>query len=262
MFDGGAFGIGRVDFGDPAVAVRLVRLGGQVVTRIELFIGIAPFAADAVARQTVGFVITAGGTEVAVEVFFAGQVGAPKRLARTAVVHRALRAHALGVGVRLHQRVTGCGAVHRHLGFMGDAAVVRAVLHHLIGAAVHRDLHDRHALKVLQKHHLVRVLRRAVRGGGKVDLGVHVFRVHGDQFLAIDKERLHPVRILTEHLVRHGGRNAGFGVIGPVSFGPERIAPAHQRFPFVAVGHVDVEVGRDVDRLETEATMGRSLRAA
>ncbi len=83
----------RVDFDDIAVAVRLVRMLGDIEALVRHGPAITPvLRADAVAGEAFGqgdrllVLNLLGRREVAVEVLFAGQIGAPGRAAVAAVV--------------------------------------------------------------------------------------------------------------------------------------------------------------------------------
>ncbi len=211
VLDRRRFRIERVDLCHPAVAVRLVGLFGQVEALVEFFIGVAAFAADTVAHFAFRGLAFGCRAEIAVEVFFAGQIGAPERLAGAAIVHGALRRAAFRIGVGPDQIGARGRAVHGHRRLMRDAAVIGAVEHHGIAIATVSDFQHRHALHVFEEFHLVRIAGHAFRFCRQVDLRVHIFGIDGkDCPVAIDKG-LHAVRVLTEHPVRHLDRHARFG---------------------------------------------------
>ena len=210
------------------MAVWLVGFFRQIIPLVELFIGVATFAADAIANVPFAFGHCTGGTEVTVKVLFAGQIGAPKGLSCSTVVHGALHPASLWVGIGLNQWMTGQRTRQNHFRLMGDPAIIGAVFDHLIAVVTPRDFHDSDALEVLQQHHLLGRLRHALRGCRQVDLRVHIFRVHSNDLAAIDFKELHTVRVFAKDLVGHLCRHTGFGRIGPFGLGPKRIPPTHQ----------------------------------
>jgi hypothetical protein len=98
VLDRGRGRVGGVDFHDVARAMRLVGVLADVPAAVPLVVVVAPAFGrrcrsarsrpDAGRHRVMGL---RGRPEVAVEVFLAGQVGAPGRPARAAVVHRAER---------------------------------------------------------------------------------------------------------------------------------------------------------------------------
>src|SRR6056297_4314934 len=104
VLDRRGVGVGGVDLDDVARAVRLV----VVLRRVEAGVPLVVVVSPAVGTDTIALVARVevqrllvlalfGRAEVAVEVLFAGQVSAPGRPARTAVVERPERVHAGGV---------------------------------------------------------------------------------------------------------------------------------------------------------------------
>src|SRR5690606_14138043 len=101
---GGIFGI---DFNDIAESVWLVRVLADIKARLHAGPAIPPvLVANAIARHRGGGGVgLIAARKITVEVFLAGEVGAPRRPAVAAVVERAKRAGAGGIRFRLHQGV-------------------------------------------------------------------------------------------------------------------------------------------------------------
>ena len=68
--------------------------------------------------------------EIVLDVFFGRQVRAPRRLAAGAVAERAERPHAVGIGLRAHQRSAARRAADVDRRFGSDAPIETRVLHH------------------------------------------------------------------------------------------------------------------------------------
>src|SRR5690606_29712631 len=118
-----------IDLDDPAEAVGLVRIGHDVEARVDR----VPQVAEAVLDQAVAVLHVGrnvGGVvppEVAVEVLFAGQVGAPGCFAVGAVVERAEHFDAGRVGGRAQRGRPGGRTLDCDRGVAGDATVVDRV---------------------------------------------------------------------------------------------------------------------------------------
>ena len=259
----GALGIRRVDLDDVAEAVGLVRLRRHVEAGIVLLVGVAALGADAVPLEALGQ--RRGGVgrpEVAVEVLLAGQIRAPERLARPAVVQRAEHGRAVRIGAGPEQRVARGGPGQRHRRAVGDPAVEGTVDNDRPAGVRLGYFHHRDALEVHQLRGVLGAVHDAggfAGGGGQVDLLVHVLMVHGDDLPAVDLEQLHAVGVLAEHPV--GGRRvAAVRRIPGGRVREQRIAPAHQHAPVVAFGHVNGEVCLDADGHEGEARRRLRLR--
>ena len=165
-----------IDLHDPAEAVRLVRLLVDIEAVVEFAPGL-PEARNAVTGVALGLVaaeaLGAGASrhamvrpEIAVEVLFRGEVGAPRRLAAGAIVERAEDGLARRVGAGLEPRIARRRTVDLHLGVAwADAAVIGAVEHDAPILAFARDLDDAHAMR---RHLDVDELRRHVLEAGGV----------------------------------------------------------------------------------------------
>ena len=248
----------RVDLDDPAVPVRLVRLGGEVEALLDgVPVAARPARADAVAGVLLGVarVELAGGLEVLVEVLLARQRGAPGRHAAGAVVERAEHPGAGRVLRRLEPVVTRRRTGDLELGAVVDAPVVLGLLQVRDGAPRPGDhaatqLHDRHA--VVGQADL-----------GDLGVGVGVAREHDllVGVLVVDHEQ-HPVlvvlpvvpQLVHAHVVAvvaelHprglGGLRVGVEVRGAVDDG---VTPAHD--------DLVVEAGRGDHRVATVRTHG------
>ena len=253
----------RVDLDDIARPVRLVRVLRDVEALVDRRPGIAPvLQADAVALHRVrhGIAGVRGG-EIAVEIFLAGQIGAPGRPAVAAIVPGAERGRAGGVGRRLEQVVAArrAGDLHRRVG--GDAPVEGRVDHRPPAAVLHRDLEDADAVAGLALAHVVGGLRQA---GGAVavdDPPVHIFVVDGEHGPAIDEEGGHAVIVVAEGAFL-AGAGAARRMVERLAVGPERVAPGDDIAPGEARrhGHRVQPVGGD--GLEAEAARADGLRRA
>ena len=104
-FDGRRLRIERVDLHDPAVTVEFVGVFGQVEALVvwvpvDLFAG--HHRAVAFLRR-VEFLLGVAAAEAVGEVFFTGQIGAPRRLAIGTVLEGAENVLALGIGAGFQQ---------------------------------------------------------------------------------------------------------------------------------------------------------------
>jgi hypothetical protein len=100
---------------------------------------------------------------------------------------------------------------------------------------------------------------------GQVDLVVGVLAVDHEDLATVDVEQLHTVGVLAEHAVGHGHGDGGRRVEGALGVREQRITPAHEDVPAVAIGDVDRVVGLGRDPVEVEAGHalshgGRSLQ--
>ena len=124
--------VGGIDLDDPAEAVGLVRLLGEVEALVEGAPAVGALG-QAEAFIVGGLRVAFGqfADEVAVEILLGHHPGAPGGDAAGAVVDGAEDRGAGRVGGGLQPRVAGGGAGQRHRGGGGDAAVLRAVADHL-----------------------------------------------------------------------------------------------------------------------------------
>ena len=146
VLDRGGLRVQRVDFYDPAKAVRLVRLLGDVealVKALPLALGLAVFHAEALQGLLRLLVIQLGVGEVLVKVLFARKHGIPRSDAAGAIIQGALDLLAGLIGGGLDVIGAGSWAHQGEFGGGGDAAVERAELTlELAGLANLRYLHD------------------------------------------------------------------------------------------------------------------------
>ena len=142
-------GVERIDFGDPAEAVRLVGFGDDV----EPLVKARP--SHAVAGNAHALVIVRLGMivertrEIEVHVFLAHEVGAPRGDAARAIVQGSDYGAAFGVGACAKPRVSGGRAGHPDLGVEHrDAAIVEAAGHRLpFAVGPTRDFDDAAAMR-------------------------------------------------------------------------------------------------------------------
>ena len=261
-----AAGVEGVNLDDPAKAVGFVGLLHIVKARLVLF----PLEQAALGRQAVALlrgvaaVFTGAGAEVVVEVFLAGQVGAPGGETIAAVVEGALRARAAGIAAGLEQGIAGGRAAHLHGRMRRDAAVVDAARHDVpcaLGVALEVD--HRHAVRV---HGLVHVVAAPLLGhvaalaAKQPDVGAGLFIdravlvVHDQQafvVLAVQGEEVDAV-VVVAHLLGLGG-----GVLAAIALElggtvQQRRAPGGQHLGTVAGRNLDAVVGRDRNGLEAD----------
>ena len=172
--DGRAGRVEGVDLHHPAVAVELI----GVARGVEALVVLVPAVAVALRPQAPAPRMRVGlgrAVEVADEVFFAGEVGAPGRYAVGAVVEGAAYLRAAGVERGAHERVAGGRALQAHRRGGGDAARVAARAQHrpaALGVALHFD--DRHAVRGLRLGHLFGAPRRRAVGVQQALIGVLV----------------------------------------------------------------------------------------
>ncbi len=126
----------RIDLDDPAEAVGFVGMAN----RIEALVEFGP-AVPALLRQAPAPLVRIGrvaGIEIAVEVFLARQVGAPRRLAAGAVVQRAEHSDTCRIGGGAQQPMARRRPAHPARRAGGDAARMRRRPDHLPAARADR----------------------------------------------------------------------------------------------------------------------------
>ncbi|MND54676.1 hypothetical protein D3C80_457390 [compost metagenome] len=258
--DRGGLGVRRIDLDHITGAARFVGVLGDVETLVKLLIGITRLGHDAITlviiRQLEGGV---GGAEIAVEVLFAGEVGAPRCAAGAAIVEGPETVDTIRVGGGLDEIGACSRAGKLHWCVVVDTAVEGAVENDLPAVLVFRNFHDGDALHVLQDLHIVGRLRVAFFSVRQVGFRVHIFVVDGDQLMAADHEKFHTVGVFAEDLVGIFNADALGGVeIGNV--GEQRLAPFRQRLPVIAFRDMDGVVGCGGNRLERETAGGGFVR--
>ena len=249
VFDRDRCGIGRVNFDDIAKAVRLVRGLGDVKPGVEFLIGVASFGGNAVAVEPSGQGGVGGGrAEIAVKVFLAGQIGAPRGAPRAAIVQRAQYGSAGRVGGGLQQRMPGSGARQNHGRVIGDPAVELRIEDRRPAIRPLGQFKDADPLNILQFQHVIGAGGHPVIGiAGQVHLGVGIFVVDHDDLTATDFKQLHPISVFTECPQAGGGGAAGCAVKFR-RIRKQRLAPFDQRLPAVTGGHLHGGIGGDVNR--------------
>ena len=165
VLDRGGLRVQRVDFYDPAKAVRLVRLLGDVealIKALPLALGLAVFHAEALQGLLRLLVIQVGVSEVLVKVLFAREHGIPRSDAAGAVIQGALDLLAGLIGGGLDVIGAGSWAHQSELGRGGNAAVKRAKLAlEFTGIAHLGHLHD--GVAVASPANLGLLLGRVIR---------------------------------------------------------------------------------------------------
>ena len=136
-----------------------MRLVGMA-RRVKALVVFVPTQTEAARLQAITALVGVGllrAVEIADEVFFAGEVGAPGRLAAGAIGQRAYRAQALRVGGGAQKRVARGRTRKIHGRARGDPTRAgRGPHHHPARAAAH-DLDHRHAHRRLRLAHLLSV---------------------------------------------------------------------------------------------------------
>mmetsp|Transcript_304 Transcript_304/g.835 ORF Transcript_304/g.835 Transcript_304/m.835 type:complete len:579 (+) Transcript_304:301-2037(+) len=187
VFDWRRSGICGINLDDVSDAVWLVRVLADVKAGVPLVIVIAPtIRANAVPLVTGSRHVIRGqracGTKIAVKVLFAGQIRAPGRATRAAIVHRTKRLRTGRVGFGF-QQVMPCGRpVDDHRRVVGDASVIGAVDHNGPTIVPFGQFKDCHALKVLQAQDITRTGGNALLICGQVDFAIRILAVHGKDF--------------------------------------------------------------------------------
>ncbi len=255
----GGLRIPRVDLDDPAEAVDLVGLLGDVEAGVDgLPETLGAFLGDSVALVCRDFLFGGGlgrVGEVLVEVLFAREPGAPRGEATGAVVEGALDHAALGVlgGLdpvgasdrtgQLEGGVAGVTLVELVIDDRGETTGALLLLHCDDGQAVGSE----------RNVDLVGV------GRGRVEVGEHdvfvgVLVVHHHEFvLVVDREEAEEVTVVTELLLLGLG-----GLVQRIEVRSRReelVAPAHDDVLLEALGDDDGVGTRRCDRLELEASL-------
>ena len=262
VLDRGGLGILRVDLHDPAEAVGLVRIA--LVVEVEARMHQVPAARGGAGGDADPLLLgAAGADEVLVEVLLAREHRAPRGGAAGAVVQGAQHRSTLGVLDRAQQLGARGGAVHAEGGEAGDAAVASSPAHVAPGLAllVALEVHDRQAVRGDRRiDHVAPVRGALLRGEHDVLVGVLVVghEVAGAVAAPVGDD-VEVVAVVAELC---GLRLAG--LVLEVELGgvlEQRVAPADDRRPVVALGHGHVVdgAGDGVDRLEAElaAALGR-----
>ncbi len=254
-------GVHRVDLDHPAEAVRFMGVFRQVETLVET-VPVHPLAAGQGGVATRGGIggCDSGlvGPEIAVEVLFAGQVGAPGRDAHRAVGQGAEHLPARGIRRGLQQGVAGRRAADGHRRATVNSPGVARRENLLPAFRLAFDFDHRHAHRMQRLHDLVACGRF---GAVAVELAlVGVFVVDHQQrppTVRSEREEEHAVVVHA----RLGGLLLG-GVRGVRSEGRQvagdagRVAPAVQDLELVAGRHPHRILQRSRHRGETQRRPG------
>ena len=262
VLDGRRGRIQRVNLDDPAVAVEFV----GVLRHVEALVIVRPVALRFADLQRVallfrrGFVISLMSAKVGIEVFFAGQVGAPRRLAVGAVAESAQHLAPARIGGGLQQRVPGGRAAELHFGIGGDAAVIARRALHLPALAVADALyrHDGDAVRRLRFTHLFQAGGLGAAVGEQVLL-VNVFVIDGHHaMIVIDREEAHAVVIVAELFFLIGGAVVALRIEGRRAV-HQRLAPGDQHLGAVARRDGHLIGGRRGDALKAQQLVRRQI---
>ena len=237
--------IPRVDLDDPAEAVGLVAVGGEV----EALVGDVPAVTETRGGESVArFMRRRGqgraGAKIAVEVLLTGEIGAPRGVAVGTVVQGAEDFHAARIGGSPHQRMARGRTGDAARRVAGDPPVEAGRAPHF-PAAVARRLHvnDVDAVAgLLRAHHVAgdrsgRIVRR--RGDVMDERRIDVFAVRDEQPPRVvapgGRKEMHAVgvRAVAVQLRRLVHRAARI----PVRRVREGVAPRDQHPGGVAVRH-------------------------
>jgi len=180
----------RVDLHDPAVAVDLVLVAGlgAIETRVELVPGIAESVhRDSVARLLRRrFPRRVGRAEVSVEVLFAREIRAPRRVAVGAVVESA--ECLVAGGVRKQCAASSRTSELDRRVHVNAAVALVALERPALGAVL--DVHHTDTMEVLRDAHLFQARRLSL---ADCMLGGAVFEVDCEHALAVVTEVVHAV---------------------------------------------------------------------
>ncbi|MNG94252.1 hypothetical protein D3C79_532570 [compost metagenome] len=161
-----------------------------------------------------GLVIGLVGTEIGIEILFAGQIGAPGGFAVSAVAESAQHLASGGIGRGLQQRMAGSRAAELHLGVGGDTAVIARRALHLPALAIPGALyrHDGNAVRRLGFTYVLQAGGLAAAVGEQVLL-IHVFVVDGHHaVIVINREEAHAVIVVAKLLFLIGGAVVALGI--------------------------------------------------
>ena len=229
----------RIELDDPAEAVRLVRVLHRVEAIVVLMPAVTPAALPQAPALFVCRQVVAAG-EIADEVFFARQVGAPRRLAAGAVVQRAEHGAAFGVGRGFHHRVAGARPADGKRRIAGAAARVARRPHHLPGAALHLDLEHREAVRGLRFLHLLSRPRHEPAFVQQAVVGVLVVHRQQAARIAIAIERIEVDAVVVHAHLRRllGARMRCIAAPGRhVAGNAYRLAPGGEGRRDITLGH-------------------------
>ena len=259
----GGFRIERVDFYEPAEAVRLVRLLGDVeavIVLLPLTIGRALFDAETLEGLGSLLILDVATSEVLVEVLLAGQHGVPRGHATGAVVEGTEDLLALLVSRSLDKVRALCRTNQGERGGGGDTAVERTELAlELTGVAHLGDLEDGVAVASPTNLDLLfgRVLRIVVREHHR--LGGVLVGAHVDESVLVIRvlDEASEVIVEAELLLSSLG-----GLVVDVelrSAFDDRVAPGDKNGLLVALRDNNFILGVRLDLLEVHALSGGQL---
>ena len=199
--DRGGLRVERIDFHHPTVTIQFVGVQGHVEAWIvgvpvDLFAG----GHDPIALlRGIEFLFGMAAAEAVGEVLFAGQVGAPRRLAVGAVLEGTEDFATLLVGLGLQPGVAGCRAAEFDRCVAVDPPVIGRALDEvpLIVLALYFD--HRHAFAGLGLAHVFEGLRLAAVGVEVAVVGVFVVDRHQRAVVvAGEGEQAHAVVVVAE----------------------------------------------------------------
>ena len=237
------FRIIGIDLDDPAEAVELVRVPG----RVEALVVRRP-AVEAALLHAPALLVRVelvAAVEVVREVLFARQVGAPRRLAGSAVVEGAEHAAALRIGRGAQQRVAGGRPADREWRGGGEAARVAAGPHHLpagaaaaAGIALQLDLDHRDAVCRLRLADLLRGPVLEAIGVQQAVVDVLMVRRQQAAPRAVERVVVHAVVVHAHLHGLVGGAVAGVWLPRRHRAGDaHRLAPRRDRLGDITFGH-------------------------
>ena len=255
-FDRSRLRIERIDLDHPAVTVELVGILGHVEARVvRVPVDVLAAGDNAVALlRGIELLLGVAAAEAVGEVFFAGQVGAPRCLAVGAVLEGAEDFFAVLVGGGFHQVVAAGRTADAQRRVTVNPTVVARALDELPLAVLALHFDHRHAFAGQCLAHILSRLRHAAMRIQVAIVGVFVVDRHQRAVLVVrEGEQAHAVIVVAElHFLCGSGavtaRIEGRAVL------VQRLAPTDQHRRLVALGQADGVGGRRRNALETEQT--------
>ena len=264
--DGCCGGIHWINFDDPAEAVYFI----GVLDGVEALVMLVPTVAPAVFGQTPAALLGTDGVatiKVADEVFFAGEVGAPRRTAAAAVVERTQSASASGICSRLHQCMTSGWTSNGHGRIASDTAGKPRGANHFPVATGFAYFDDGDAVSCLRFLDLLSTPSFQAIAVQQTIIGV--LMVHHQEAVLASSFAL-AERIVVNAIVMHAHLHFLLsGGVGGIEFkrrhitsDPDGLAPRCERLRGVALWHGDAVFGRDGYAFETDQRSCARCRTA